>query len=130
LANCEWAFLCDYAFKDQAGKTCLIGIFDRIYVTAVPTMHPQASLAMKIVGESNESAKLKVAILRPNAQPLSNTEGTVPLGPDGSGEVHFVLAALPIPDLGPYSIDIYIGDEIVRTLRFTVQKPDKQVAPH
>ena len=130
MANVVWAHLCDYAFKDAAGKTCLIGIFDRVNARAVPVVHPQASIALRLVGQPQDKERMKVEIVRPNGTTLTKFEGEVGLGPNGEGEVQFNLVAMPLPDMGTYQINIHLGDELAHTITFSVAQPPTPSAPH
>jgi hypothetical protein len=51
MARCDWAIVCDYAFLDDNRKMCMVGVFDRIFATAVPAVHHQASFVLKLIGE-------------------------------------------------------------------------------
>ena len=54
MAECDWAILCDYAFQDIGRKTCLIGVFDRIFALTVPTVLVQAAIGLKLLGTPGE----------------------------------------------------------------------------
>ena len=75
MPECEWAILCDYAFLDVNRKRCLIGTFNEIRTTNVPAHHPQAALALKILGEADEKAGVSARPggdrLQVGARPLS-----------------------------------------------------------
>jgi uncharacterized protein DUF6941 len=130
VANIVWAHLCDYAFKDAAGKTCLIGIFDRINARAVPVVHPQASVALKVAGEAGERLAMKIEIVRPGGTNLSKVEAEIGLGTDGEGEVQFNMVAMPLPDFGRYQINLHLGDELAHTIVFVVLQPPTTPSPH
>lgn len=124
MAEVDWAMMCDYAFKDSSSKSCLIGIFDRIFSTGVPTALNRASLALKVVGESNEKAQLKIEIVRPTGGVLATIEAGLQLGDNGSTEVHTGIQGLPLPDWGVYGFNIYIGDVLSpKTITITVVQP-------
>lgn len=140
MAQVEWAFLCDYAFKAQGGKMCLIGIFHSIFAHGVPVTHPQAALALRINGAAGEKVPIKISINRPTGTSLARVTGEMNIGhppPDvdvsslmPGGEIHFNMANMLLPDYGTYSIDIYLGDEPepARTVPFTVNRPPKPAA--
>jgi len=129
VAECDWVILCDYAFHDIGRKTCLIGIFDRIFAPSVPTAHHQAALAVKLVGDPKEKVAFKVEITRPAGGTLANLGGEVELGDSGTGELQFNMAGLPLPDYGLYAFNVYLGDQLAKTAGFTVAplpQPPKQ----
>jgi uncharacterized protein DUF6941 len=123
MATCEWAILCDYAFLDVNRKLCLIGIFDRIAAPAVPATHHQAALALKLVGEPGERVRLRLEAVRPTGETLMRIEGDGELGEGGTAEIHMGMAGLPLPDYGIYAFNLYIGDELARSVALTVTRP-------
>jgi hypothetical protein len=123
MAYCEWAMLCDYAFLDSAGKLCLIGVFDKIFAASVPTMHPQAALVIQLKGSTGEKIGLRVHIVRPGGTVLLKLEGDLVIGPGGGAGANMRLINLQLPDHGPYSINVYLADDLVKTLPLTVAPP-------
>jgi hypothetical protein len=124
MAECDWAILCDYAFLDVNRKMCLIGTFDRIFASAVPGGLHQAAIAMKLLGDANETANFRLEILRPNQSgQLITAQGSTVLGDSGTADVQFNIAGLPLPDYGVYSINVYVDEGAPRTVSFQVMKP-------
>ncbi len=122
MATCDWAVLCDYAFQDVHRKLCLIGIFDRIFAPAVPTTHHQAAFALKLVGEPKEQVRLRLEVVRPTGEVLARIDGGGELGEGGTAEIHMGMAGLPLPDFGIYAFNLYIGDQLARSLGVTVAR--------
>lgn len=129
MAKCDWGILCDYAFLDVGRKMCLIGIFDRIFAPAVPATHHQAALALKLVGEPKEKVQLRVEIIRPNGDVLAKVEGGAELGDAGTAEIQMGMAGLPLPDFGIYGFNVYIGDELAKTITVSVSRPVQKAPP-
>ena len=123
MAACEWAILCDYSFQDSGRKTCLIGVFDRIFAKHVPATHRQAALALKVVGDPGEKVRIRVEIRRPAGGQLAKLEGAANTGSRGSAELQLNIVGLPIPDYGDYSITIFLNDESAKELVFKVSEP-------
>ncbi len=123
MATCDWALLCDYAFHDVHRKLCLIGIFDRIFAPAVPATQHQAAFVLKLVGEPQETVQLRLEVVRPTGEVLARITGEGRLGEAGTAEVHMGLAGLPLPDLGIYAFNLYVGDQLARSLGVTVSRP-------
>src|SRR4051812_31718909 len=119
MADIEWAMMCDYAFQDAGRKTCLIGIFDRIYSANVPTLLNRASLALKLTGEPKEKARVKIEIVRPTGGVLTTLQADVELGDNGAIEIQVGIQAMPLPDWGLYGINAYIGDELLKAIGVT-----------
>lgn len=129
MAEVEWAVLCDYAFQDSGKKSCLIGIFDRVFAAAVPTTLNRSSFAAKIVGEPKEKTQLKIEIIRPTGGALATLGGPVELGDNGIVEVQVAIQGLPLPDWGLYAVNIHIGDDLAKSLGISVAQPPKPNVP-
>ena len=109
MAECEWAMLCDYAFQDAGRKTCLIGIFDRIFTKAVPAQHHQAAFVFKITGDPNEEVDFKIEISRPTGGLLGSVGGKLKVPPAGTVEIITNLQGLQLPDFGAYGFTLSLG---------------------
>lgn len=120
MAEVEWALLCDYAFQDVGRKTCVIGIFDRIFTNAVPAQHHQAAFVFKVTGDPNEEVEFKVEITRPTGGTLGSMGGKIKVPPMGTVDVIANLQGLPLPDLGLYGFGLYLGGVPAKTIGVTV----------
>ena len=120
MAECEWAILCDYAFRDEGRKTCVVGIFDRIFTQAVPSQHHQASLVFKVMGDANEEVNFKLEISRPTGGMLGAIGGKFKISLAGTVDVIANLQGVPLPDFGLYAFALYLGDELAKTVVLTV----------
>lgn len=127
MAEVEWAMMCDYAFKDNGNKTCLIGIFDRIFSQGVPTALNRASLALKVVGEPKEKVEVKIEIVRPTGGVLATLQAGAELGDSGAVEVQAAIQNLPLPDWGLYGFNLYLDSVLSpKTLTVTLAEPPSQ----
>jgi hypothetical protein len=126
MARCDWAIICDYAFLDENRKMCMVGIFDRIFATAVPAVHHQASCVLKLIGEPKERVHIRVDIVRPNGDVLGKIEGSGELSDDGTSQLNLGMRGLPLPDFGIYAFNIYMNDQFEKTIAITVTRaPEK-----
>jgi hypothetical protein len=123
MADVEWAMMCDYAFQDSGRKSCLIGIFDRVFAINVPTVLNRSSLAIKVVGEPKERASIKIEIVRPTGGVLTTLQADVELGDNGAAEMQAAIQGMPLPDWGLYGFNLYIGTELAKAIGITVAKP-------
>jgi uncharacterized protein DUF6941 len=124
MADVEWAMMCDYAFQDSGRKSCLIGIFDRVFATNVPTALVRSSLAIKVVGDPKEKVRVRIEIVRPTGGVLSTLQVDVELGDNGVAEVQAGIQGMPLPDWGIYGFNIYVGEESKpKTIMITVSQP-------
>jgi hypothetical protein len=128
MAECDWVILCDYAFLDQGGKMCLIGAFDRVFAPSVPSALHQSSIAMKLLGEPNDTVEFRVEITRPTGGQLASVGGSLKMPDAGSQNVQFNIAGLPLPDYGLYAVNVYVGNELLKTTGFLVTQPPSQPA--
>ena len=130
MAECDWVILCDYAFQDVGRKICLIGVFDRVFTKAVPSSLHQSALAIKLIGQPSEHVAFRVEIVRPTGGQLGKFEGAVELSSDtGVAELQFGIAGLPLPDFGLYNFNIFVGDELAKTVGFLVMQPSQPPPP-
>lgn len=129
MVECDWAIVCDYAFNDSAGKTCLIGIFDRIYAKAVPTIHQRAVFATRLSGSPGEAFTVRVDIVRPTGSQLAKLEGNGALNENGSAGLLVQLQNLALPDYGAYPVSVYVNDELAARTGFIVERPKSGDAP-
>ena len=82
------ASLCDFA-ADYQGKLCIVGAFDTIWSTAFPAVHPQCTVALRVLlrEEDRGEHRIQILLVDPDGHPLIPT--------DRSPSVNFNLPALP-----------------------------------
>ena len=126
MADIDWAILCDYAFLDVGRKTCMIGVFQRVFAPNVPATHHQAAIVIRFTGDPAEKVKFKIDILRPlnagggGGGTLATLNGEAHLGDSGAAEFSTNIAGLPLPDYGDYAFNIYVDDKLAKIVTFTV----------
>jgi hypothetical protein len=126
MADCDWVILCDYAFLDQGGKMCMIGAFDRVFAAAVPSALHQSSISMKLLAEPGETVNFRVEIIRPTGGQLASVGGTLKVPDTGVCNVQFNIAGLALPDYGLYAVNVYAGNELLKTTGFLVAEAPPQ----
>lgn len=67
----RWAFLCDYACVDAAGKASIIGTFEYINVSQLPRRWPQMYVALEMQTSSEERFELSAQINAPSGKEAS-----------------------------------------------------------
>ena len=82
--------LCDWANQTGDGKTNLIGIFDRILVSALPTPSPSFFVYARVL--RGPVGELTITIIDPSNNEVGSigTEWEKPFGPDEPGFVSFI----------------------------------------
>ena len=81
------AVLCDSA-ADYQGKLCILGAFDSIYAQRFPAIHPQCSLALRLLFRDEDKGKHKFII------PLIDPDGKNVL-PAGGPSFEFEVRHIP-----------------------------------
>jgi hypothetical protein len=121
------ASLCDFA-SDYQGKLCVLGAFDTIGAKQYPAVHPQCSVALRLLlrEEDRGSHKLQVFFINPDGQYLipaaqsPNIDFDVPALPPEAFFLsrNFVLhfQGLPLPQPGQYEIRVLIDGKMISTL--------------
>lgn len=131
MAEVDWAILCDYAFLDVGRKTCIIGAFAQIFAQAVPAQHPQVALVVRFTGQPSENFKTKMEIVRPIASgggTIGAVNNELKIGENGALEFTTNIVGLPLPDWGDYAFNIYVDDQLAKTVTFSVKEIPKQVS--
>jgi hypothetical protein len=115
--------LCDAA-TDQNGKLNVLGAFDAIFSSQVPTMHPACAVALRIrfsrIEEGRHSFRICV-IDEDGAEVFPKLEGTIsvkvaPKSDSTAVNVVANLQRLQLPGFGKYSIDLAIDGRQIASL--------------
>lgn len=109
------ATLCDSAV-DYEGKLCLLGAFDTIVATKLPSVHPQCSVALRVVFRKEEEGHHTVRVNFVDEDghsivPPLDTAFEIALPDDfffSTRNLILNLQQLPFAKEGLYSIDVTI----------------------
>jgi hypothetical protein len=114
-----FALFADSANVSVEGKLNILGVFDALQVGNVPTVHPRATLVMRLKGALDEIGHHRVAITwtSPAGAELWSSSGDLEIGtpPAGAVEMDFPLILtfdLPIPMAGTHRLKIVIDEEL------------------
>ena len=129
MVDCEWAILCDSIFRDEHKKLCLIGLFRQINASSVPTVHPRAAVAIRLVGDANEGFRVHGEIVRPSGEQLTNFRFAGSTGADGVAEIAVNFESLQLPDWGIYSCNIRVEDQPPKPVTFSVLRVNSTPPP-
>jgi hypothetical protein len=135
------ATLCDFAV-DYNGKMVISGTFDALAAKALPVVHPQCALAMRICMTPEDSGDHKLGINIIDADGNSLDPAKMPIKADMPVKVPDNVAfvtrnlvlnfqGLTFKTAGVYSVDISLDDELVMRLPLRivqVQKSDPAAA--
>jgi len=132
------ATLCDYA-ADHQGKMTIVAPFDALAARELPVRHPQCALAMRVcmTPEDNGDHAMHITLIDEDGQAVNAQmpiKADLPVKiPD---EVSFVtrnlivnFQGLEFKNIGVYSVDITLDDELAVRIPLRVVKVDAKGQP-
>jgi hypothetical protein len=134
------ATLCDFA-ADYNGKMVISVTFDALAAKALPVVHPQCVLAMRIcmTPEDNGDHEMTINIIDADGKSLDEKNMPVKIKmpvqvPNNASFVtrNFVMnfQGLRFPSTGVYSVDVSVDEELVARLPLRiVQVQDQPATP-
>jgi hypothetical protein len=131
-----FALFADSANVSVEGKLNILGVFDALQVASVPTVHPRATLVMRLKGTLDETGHHRVAMTwaSPDGDELWSSSGDLEIGtpPAGAIEMDFPLILtfdLPIPKAGTHHLRVRIDEELQGDLAVHVRMGSVPMAP-
>lgn len=131
--NIQVAVLCDAA-ADYNGKLNLLGTFDTLFTPKLPAIHPQCSIALRVVFERAEegSHKMKLDFVNEDGKPvMPSMDAPVDIG--FSGDATFVsrnfiinIQQLKLESAGLYSIDVTVDGRQLASIPLSVVKVEQR----
>jgi hypothetical protein len=129
------AALCDSA-ADFDGKLCLLGAFDTIVAASLPAVHPQCSVALRILFRKEEEGFHTVSVLFVDEDgrsivPPMETSFNVELPDDlffSTRNLILNLQQLPFARHGAYSIDVSVDKRQLASIPLQVRLVHPQAA--
>lgn len=115
----SFALFADAANISQEGKLNILGVFDALQVGQLPTIHPRATLILRLKARGDDSGRHTLALgwFGPDGEELWSSSGELEVGapPPGAAELDVpVIAAidLPIREPGIHAMRVALdGDE-------------------
>jgi hypothetical protein len=125
-----FAMFADAANLSQEGKLNILGVFDALQVATLPTVHPRASLVVRLKGSRIESGSHTVALhwLNPAGVELWSSVGQLDVAapPPNVNEMDMPLIAnvdLPLDVPGAYTMRISLDSHPSADLTLQVRAP-------
>jgi hypothetical protein len=120
--------LCDAA-ADYHGRLNILGVFDTIFASSLPAVHPQCSVALRMRFTKVEEGKHNLALHIVDNDgnmvipPLNGEFGIQLAGTDRSGAINLVLnlQGLSFNAYGEYAVNLAIDGRELGSLRFWVK---------
>lgn len=134
--NIDFAVVCDYALIDRFGKLSVLGIFQHIWVSQFPTVHPRLHLVIRLKGARTEIGEHKVQIRLTNqdGKEIITGDGTVNFAEPPAGVLEVEAGAVlvfdvPFETAGKYQFDVAIDSQTRATVPITVSLGPASASP-
>ena len=134
-----FALFADAANLSQEGKLNILGVFDAVQVGALPSIHPRATIVVRLKGSPADAGVhvLQMRWVNPRGDELWSSTGQVEVGapPMGVSEMDLPLIAsidLPLDVGGMYTLRIALDDTVTAELPLMVRpmtQPGVMVGP-
>src|SRR4029079_12792392 len=81
----SFALFADAANLSQEGKLNILGVFDAVQVASMPTVHPRATLVLRLKGSGSDIGRHTVSLrwLNPTGNELWSSLGELDVGAAG-----------------------------------------------
>ena len=123
-----FALFADAANLSQEGKLNILGVFDAVQVGALPSVHPRATVVVRLKGTPADAGShvLQMRWINPRGDELWQSTGHVDVGapPMGITEMDLPLIAsldLPLDVAGMYLLRIALDDAVSAELPLVVR---------
>lgn len=126
MPNLEFALSCDYLFEDADRKTCIIGVFERIWADSFPARHPFFFVASRWTGDPGETFKQRARIVAPDdSEVVLTTEVRATIPPGGGTRVYNKFVEITFPQPGAYRIELLADDDVVGSISLDLSLRDQ-----
>ena len=123
----ELLTICDYALISQDNKLSIIGTFDQIFVTNLPSSHPQFYIVGILNGTAGKSEDLALEIKTPSGiDAIPPQKLKVTIGPNGKSNILANIGNLPISEAGFFKIKLSNIDGVLGEKEFGVFRAGEQ----
>jgi hypothetical protein len=114
-----FALFADAANVSVEGKLNILGVFDALHVAALPTVHPRATLVMRLKGTLDEAGRHQLVMSwhGPDGAEVWSSGGELDIGapPPGAVEMDFPILLsldLPIAAAGTHYLRVVIDERL------------------
>ncbi len=128
----DFAVICDYAIIDQYGKLSVLGIFQHIWVSKFPTVHPRLHLVMRLKGTRTEIGEHNVLIRLTDEEgrEIIKGDGRVDFSEPPAGVLEVEAGAVlvfdvPFEKAGRYEFSIEVNGDVSTVVPVTVSAGPK-----
>jgi hypothetical protein len=127
----SFALFADAANLSQEGKLNILGVFDAVQVATMPTVHPRATLVLRLKGTSSDVGRHTVALrwINPTGSELWSSVGELDVGsaappPNTPTDMDLPLIAaidLPLDEVGGYTMQIALDNQVHANVKLQVR---------
>ena len=128
----SFALFADAANLSQEGKLNILGVFDAVQVATMPTVHPRATLVLRLKGGGSDIGRHTVALrwLNPSGSELWSSLGELDVGAAAPPQQQMptemdlpLIAAidLPLDEVGGYTMQIALDEQVHANVRLQVR---------
>jgi|SRR3990172_2157277 len=124
------ALLADYANVSREGKLNVMGVFNRIWATEFPTVHPEMQLVFRLEAgpaERGQDTKIEIKLLDEDGKVIQHLEGHLSIpeeSPQPTVQIDQIVkfSGVTFERQGDYRFDILVGGEPKQAVRFSVER--------
>ncbi len=125
MPKINWMYLCDYAYKDVAGKTSIIGMFTDINALQLPTKYQQLFTIMELDKVDSETFKLEVVISSPSEKEITKKIVQEVKQQGNSGKVIkmtmiYAFYGIDLTEAGEYHLLLFLDGNCIHSIPFRV----------
>ncbi|MGV8026237.1 MAG: hypothetical protein AB2L18_06760 [Anaerolineaceae bacterium] len=125
MPKINWMYLCDYAYKDVAGKTSIIGMFTDINALQLPTKYQQLFTIMELDKVDSETFKLEVVISSPSEKEITKKIVQEVKQQGNAGKVVkmtmiYAFYGIDLTEAGEYHLLLFLDGNCIHSIPFRV----------
>jgi len=118
-------YLCDYAYRDVAGKTSIIGMFSDINVLRLPAKYQQLFTILELDKVDSEIFKLEVVISSPSEKEITKRIVQEVKQQGSSGKVVkltmiYAFYGIDLAEAGEYHLLLFLDGNCIHSIPFRV----------
>jgi len=129
LPTLEWLHICDYAFRDEHGKLCLIGMFDALHSVRLPGRLPMICAAIGLTDGAGQY-DIGLQIVAPSGKVLDLQLPAIALQERrAKARAVIRLASMPFEEFGRYVFRLKIDGQPIDYPVHQIDHVELQAAP-
>ena len=125
MPKINWMYMCDYAYKDMAGKTSIIGMFSDINTLKLPVKYQQIFTILEVEKVASEVFDLEVTISSPSEKEITKRLGKQ-IGAQAQSDkvikltMIFAFYGVNLSEAGEYHLLLFLNGNCIHSIPFRV----------